>query len=145
MNRKLNIFLLILVTNLCAFSQVKESKLKLTGIEWQLTKLGSDTIILTYPVTLSFKPMNNNKERNLSGDSFCTYYGGDYKINASKGTLELAELITQDMMCDKGNQQMDNLFFDKLQMVSNYKLENNLLKLYSGEKLILIFKKLDKK
>ena len=104
-----------MVTNLCAF------------------------IILTYPVTLSFKPMNNNKERNLSGDSFCTYYGGDYKINASKGTLELAELITQDMMCDKGNQQMDNLFFDKLQMVSNYKLENNLLKLYSGEKSILIF------
>ena len=89
--------------------------------------------------------MNNNKERNLSGDSFCTYYSGDYKINASKGTLELAELITQDMMCDKGNQQMDNLFFDKLQMVSNYKLENNLLKLYSGEKLILIFRKLDKK
>ena len=144
MNRNQNIFLLIIVTNLCGFSQVKESKLKLTGIEWQLTKLGSDTIILTYPVTLSFKSMNNNKKRKCSGNSFCSYFGGEYKIDSINGILSINELITQDLMCDKENQQMDTKYFNSLQSVTNYTLENNLLKLYTADQLKMTFIKSEK-
>ncbi len=133
-----------MVTNFCAFSQEKETKFKLTGIEWQLTRLGSDTIILTYPVTLSFKPMNNNKKRNCSGKSFCTYFGGEYKIDSISGKLSINELITQDLMCDNENQRMDTKYFNSLQSVTNYTLENNLLKLNSADQLKMIFIKSEK-
>ena len=47
-------------------------------------------------------------------------------------------------MCDNENQRMDTKYFNSLQSVTNYTLENNLLKLNSADQLKMIFIKSEK-
>jgi len=78
------------------------------------------------------------EEERVHGNAGCNTINGKVKIDGSNITF--SEIITTEMACP-GN--FEYRFLTALQSVDNYKIEKLRLFLYEGEKVRLVFRKID--
>ncbi|MHB1177170.1 MAG: META domain-containing protein, partial [Daejeonella sp.] len=110
----------------------------------QLEKLGQSTWNLT---AIEQRPVNfdgrafikfDEKENKKSGKALCNSYFSEYEMIGKKitfGTIGSTKMYCEGMM-DEENQIINNL-----RKTKRYDVKSDFLYLYSGEKLVLTFKR----
>lgn len=81
----------------------------------------------------------NVVENKIMGFSGCNNFFGDI-LNITESKIELGAVAATKKYCQGVN---ENIFFEKLNQVNTYKIENLELFLYNNDELLLIFKKID--
>lgn len=78
----------------------------------------------------------SSADNKLQGKAPCNNYFGNYTTD-SISTFQAVAVGSTRMYCN--NMKFEELFFSLLQNATNYKIENNRLSLYKGERLLLVF------
>lgn len=81
----------------------------------------------------------NITENKIMGFSGCNNFFGDI-INITESKIELGAVAATKKYCQGVN---ENIFFEKLNQVNTYKIENLELFLYNNDELLMTFKKVD--
>ena len=130
-------FLLLILTSCSTKEAWQDIDVRLHDI-WALKSINGeefikDEQIINHPVIEIYL-----EEERVHGNTGCNTINGKVKIDGSKVTF--SEIITTEMACP-GN--FEYRFLTALQSVDNYKIEKLRLFLYEGEKVRLVFRKID--
>ncbi len=78
-------------------------------------------------------------KHSVGGSSGCNSFGGEYKT--FKSAIEITDVISTMMACTEGDKMaVERGFFDGLRQATRYEIENQRLRLYRGNNLLLTFR-----
>lgn len=98
---------------------------------WRLTHMNDEKV--SFKTTLKFDT------HNYFGKAACNNYNGSINL-LSATKLSFGKNISTRMACQ--NLNYEQVYFNKLQTVNHYKIENNILTLYNeSNELLLVFTK----
>ena len=105
----------------------------LFGKRWTLTKIGNQNVSANKPF-IEF----NEGEKRISGDAGCNLFSGGYEINGT--SLKLSNIAGTLRACaDEQANKLERNFLQSLDKVTKFKIEDDTLQLYAGNKPNLIF------
>jgi heat shock protein HslJ len=82
------------------------------------------------------------KEQRVSGDSGCNRFGGSFK--RSEAALTFSPLFSTKKACLNNEQQrIETGFLQALESITRFQIQTNTLRLYAGDRLVLVFKTAD--
>lgn len=106
----------------------------LFGKKWGLTEIRG----VALPTTKAFIELIGETKR-FSGDGGCNRISGNFVLDGE--TLRFLQVISTRRAClDAAMQQVETDFLKALEEVFMYKLEENVLRLYLGDRLLLTFR-----
>lgn len=106
----------------------------LFGKKWRLTEIRGVAV----PTTKAFIELIGETKR-FSGDGGCNRISGNFALDGE--TLRFLQVISTRRAClDAAMQQVETDFLKALEEVFMYKLEENVLRLYLGDRLLLTFR-----
>lgn len=106
----------------------------LFGKKWRLTEIRGVAV----PTTKAFIELIKETKR-FSGDGGCNRISGNFALDGE--TLRFLQVISTRRAClDAAMQQVETDFLKALEEVFMYKLEENVLRLYLGDRLLLTFR-----
>lgn len=105
----------------------------LTGTHWKLSTLnGKAPIAAGTPVVLNFDPNNQ-----ISGNSGCNSYGGDYTANGS--ALSFSKVFSTLMACaEQSVNDQEAAFHQALSKVATFEISNGQLNLKEASGTVLL-------
>ena len=111
----------------------------LTGVEWQLVALGSDSVIsgASGIPTIRFTAADSMR---VGGNTGCNSMGGTYETSGS--TLRFGPLITTKRACaDSAANAQEVQFVGALQRVDGFRIEGDRLVLLAGSEPVARFER----
>lgn len=106
----------------------------LSGIDWKLTRIENRPINSKSKAAISFDQRNNR----VSGNGGCNGFGGNLSINGS--SIRVSQVISTKMFCEQGS-DVENGFFNQLERVTRFDLNNGKLQLFNGSRIVLEFER----
>lgn len=99
--------------------------------EWALTEVQG----ISDDIPESKAPVMRLVMTHISGKAVCNSYQGKFSLSGDH--LSFSEIASTKMMCEPGIMDLENAFFEALQLSKDWKIDNNRLMLYdeSGQKL----------
>jgi heat shock protein HslJ len=106
----------------------------LSGIDWKLTRIENRDVNSNSKAVIRFDEQN----RRVSGNGGCNGFGGNLSVNGS--SLRVSQVISTKMFCEQGS-DVENRFFNQLERVTRYDLNNGKLQLFNGSRIVLEFER----
>lgn len=126
---------LVAFASCCNCTMVANSGGALGDTAWQLIQIEGRTLnVQGDAYTLNFAAGNN-----VSGKGDCNRLTGTYTSDKATGTLSFGPMASTRMMCP--NQTQEDLFVRLIGAIDAYKIERNLLMLFSNGELKMIMEK----
>lgn len=104
--------------------------------KWVLTEWPGQTM----PKTTKQATLNFGANNNVNGKSFCNGFGGSASINGN--TIKFSELMGTMMFCEDVG-QAEGKYTEGLRTTNAFKIVGGKLRLFNGDKLLMIFSKAD--
>lgn len=111
-------------------AEVSSSSTALWGKGWKLVEMNNRPVKATNAY-IEF----DGKEQRFSGSGGCNRIAGGFKIEGSK--LRFSQIISTRMACLNDN--VEPIFLKLLETTTHFEVETNKLRLYNGDRLILVF------
>ena len=129
--------LTILGLVICLFSSCLEkiNPDTLKNTNWELSNITGITLPTDAKATLKF-----GDSLNVSGRSFCNNYGGQAKIADNK--VALKNIFGTRMYCEKTD-SFERAYLNALEETNSVKIIDEKLQLLKGEKILLVFTKVN--
>ncbi|HMR91428.1 MAG TPA: META domain-containing protein [Chitinophagaceae bacterium] len=104
------------------------------GKKWLLKeiKLGDSSIAVNTKAFIRF----DTEQNRVSGNGSCNSFGGSLQI--SNDSISIQHLFSTKMYCE-AVQGTEDQFFQLLAQADKYAAENDILRLYQGDTLLLVF------
>jgi len=118
---------------LALFAACKSSTSFPANREWTLTELKFKPVPANVTATIKF----DSGQKRYAGKNACNAYSGTYELNGS--TLKLGPAMATKMFC-ADVADWETAFMDMLPTVDNYTHQNGQLRLFSGTKVVAVFK-----
>ena len=111
------------------------SSTRLTGETWVLTTFNNQQAISEHQPTLQFEL------EQVSGNTGCNHYGGDYQINGDEISFE--GIYSTEMAClaPAGLMQQEQTYLELLRSTTRFSLVDGVLTIFAGAEPVLIFEK----
>ena len=111
------------------------SSTQLTGETWVLTTFNNQQAISEHQPTLQFEL------EQVSGNTGCNHYGGDYQINGDEISFE--GIYSTEMAClaPAGLMQQEQTYLELLRSTTRFSLVDGVLTIFAGAEPVLIFEK----
>jgi heat shock protein HslJ len=106
---------------------------KLNNTKWVLTEMKGSTLPADSKATLNF-----GEGLKVGGKSFCNTYGGNVEVNEDK--IYLKNLFGTKMFCENTD-AAERAYLSAVNNVNKAIIENNELKLFKDNEVLLVFKK----
>ena len=110
-----------------------EQGTRLEDKKWMLESIaGRKTLTAIDKAFLVF----DAEKKSAGGDSSCNVFGGSYSVKGDR--LQITDVVSTMRACiEDDRMDTERHFLDGLRATNRYKIENNRLLLYRGEKLLL--------
>jgi len=106
----------------------------LYGKKWKLTVVDGVTIKTTHPY-IEF----DRESKRVSGDSGCNIFTGEFEVEGAN--LKFSRMASTRRAClEKEAQQIETNFLKGLEQTTSFRIQDEILRLNSGETTILTFK-----
>jgi heat shock protein HslJ len=124
---------LFLITS-CSALKPNSDLPKLGESVWNLTAIEQRPVNFDGRAFIKF----NEKENKISGKALCNSYFSDYEMIGQKITF--SSVGSTKMYCE-GMMDEENQIITQLQKTKRYEVKSDFLYFYSGEKVVLTFKR----
>jgi heat shock protein HslJ len=124
---------LFLITS-CSALKPNSDLPKLGESVWNLTAIEQRPVNFDGRAFIKF----NEKENRISGKALCNSYFSDYEMIGQKITF--SSVGSTKMYCE-GMMDEENQIITQLQKTKRYEVKSDFLYFYSGEKVVLTFKR----
>lgn len=123
--------MLVLFLQACAEKIGMES---IMNTKWVLTEWPGETM----PNTTKKATLDFGADNRVSGKSFCNGFGGSASINGN--AIKFSELMGTMMFCEDVG-QAEGKYTEGLRNTNAFKIVENKLQLFNGDKLLMVFSK----
>lgn len=103
---------------------------------WNLVSLEGEDVVLSQADRTAFIRFQE-KENDVHGYTGCNKFFGEYILDEDSQSLRLSELSTTRMACP--DLVRENKIMDVLRRTQSYRITDNLLLLYEGDKVVATF------
>jgi len=128
------LFAICVVLAVSAIAVTAQINPEITGKRWKLTEVNGVEVTRGH----AFLQLEANTNK-YSGSSGCNFIGGEYKIEGTHIRFTLG-FITRRACLDNEMQKLETEFTKVFYEVTDFKVEEEVLRLYKGDQLVLVFK-----
>ena len=128
------IILSAILFSACAESTLRGANQTLGENLWQLNAISGQPMATSEMASIRF----DDKEKRVSGKAFCNSFFGQYEATADK--IRFSGVGATKMYCE-GKMEQEQQFLSGLQRANRFELDQDTLRLYAGDSLLLSFKR----